>query len=93
MNIDTNALMQAKDNIDNQIKKYEEAQKEIERLLNVELKKVWVDEASEKLNNKYNNEGKIELEEVKQSIVSFSSELQLAIDEFNETVRNIGEII
>ena len=49
MNIDTEALLNTKSNLDTQISKYETAKNEIDRLLNTELKKVWIDESSEKV--------------------------------------------
>lgn len=90
MNIDTEALMRTKAEIEGQIKKYEGARQEIERLLTTELSKVWVDESSEKLNNKYQTEGKVQLEEVKKILEQFTKELENVVEEFNESVSRIG---
>lgn len=90
MNIDTEALMRTKAEIEGQIKKYEGARQEIERLLTTELSKVWVDESSEKLNNKYQTEGKVQLEEVKKILEQFTKELENVVEEFNDSVSRIG---
>lgn len=90
MNIDTEALMRTRVEIEGQIKKFEGAKQEIERLLTTEMQRVWVDESSEKLNNKFQTEGKVQLEEVKETLVKFSEELKNVVEEFNNSVKNIG---
>lgn len=93
MNIDTEALLNTKSNLDTQINKFNAAKNEIDRLLNTELKKAWEDEASVKLNEKYNTVGKESLEEVGKILTQFATELERTVEEFNDTVTSIGNNI
>ncbi len=93
MNIDTNALLSTKSDIENQKKKFVSAANEITRLLNQELSKVWVDEASTKLNEKYNSEGKMRIDEVNKILTEFIDGIQTAVDEFEDTVNRMSNSI
>ena len=93
MNIDTNALLSTKSDIENQKKKFVSAANEITRLLNQELIKVWVDEASTKLNEKYNSEGKMRIDEVNKILTEFIDGIQTAVDEFEDTVNRMSNSI
>ena len=93
MNIDTNALLSTKSDIENQKKKFVSAANEITRLLNQELSKVWVDESSTKLNEKYNSEGKMRIDEVNKILTEFIDGIQTAVDEFEDTVNRISNSI
>ena len=93
MNIDTNALLSTKSDIENQKKKFVSAANEITRLLNQELSKVWVDEASTKLNEIYNSEGKMRIDEVNKILTEFIDGIQTAVDEFEDTVNRMSNSI
>lgn len=93
MNIDTNALLSTKSDIENQQKKFVSAANEITRLLNQELSKVWIDEASTKLNEKYNSEGKMRIDEVNKILTEFIDGIQTAVDEFEDTVNRMSNSI
>lgn len=93
MNIDTNALLSTKSDIENQQKKFVSAANEITRLLNQELSKVWIDEAGTKLNEKYNSEGKMRIDEVNKILTEFIDGIQTAVDEFEDTVNRMSNSI
>lgn len=93
MNIDTNALLNTKSDIESQKQKFISAANEVTKLLNQDLNRVWIDEASTKLNGKFNTEGKMRIEEVKEILTQFINGIQTAVDEFETTVNNMKNSI